>query len=177
MEEIWKDIKNYEGLYQISNLGKIRSRYKYNSRKDNKATINKESYKNIKPVEGTYLRVTLVRDKRKKQYLIHRLVAETFIPNIENKEQVNHKDGNKHNNNVNNLEWNTRLENMNHAFNNNLAKHKKIKMIDINTKEEKIFNRRQDIEEFLKINISQDLITRCCNKQRATAYKKKWEYV
>ena len=95
MEEIWKDIKGYEGLYQISNFGRVRSRYKHNSRKNNKAMINEEGYRNIKPVESTYLRVTLVKDKRKKQYNIHRLVAETFIPNIENKEQVNHKEDRK----------------------------------------------------------------------------------
>lgn len=176
MEE-WKDIEDYEGLYQVSNLGRIRSKYKYNCRKQKQAIISETEYKIIKPINSEYLKVTLVKNRIKKQFKIHRIVAKAFIENPKGKEQVNHIDGNKHNNKVDNLEWNTVKENINHAFNNNLAKHRKIKMIDLKTKDEKIFNRREDIESFLGKKVSQDLITRCCNKQRNTAYKMKWEYV
>ena len=75
-----------------------------------------------------YLRIELSTDKVKNRYRIHRLVAEYFIPNPDNKTQVNHKDGNKENNNVDNLEWVTNSENMIHALNNGLLDHSKLKL-------------------------------------------------
>ncbi len=178
MEELWKDIKGYEGLYQVSNLGNVRSRYKFNVRK-NGAVVG-EQYKIIKPIpykKEDYLRVTLCKDRKKKIKRINRLVAEAFIPNIENKPEVNHIDGNKLNNKVNNLEWCTTKENIRHAYRNNLMKHKKIRMINPITYETKIFNNRFEIPEYLNRKVCQDLITRCCNGQRVTAYKMKWEYI
>lgn len=101
MEEIWKDISNFEGLYQVSNLGKVRNT------KTNK--ILKESYD-----KRGYVVYCLYH---KKAYVkkAHRLVAETFIPNSEHFPQVNHKDENKHNNNVNNLEWCSNKYNSNYG--------------------------------------------------------------
>lgn len=108
MEEIWKDIKGYEGLYQVSNLGRVRSldrevdcmRGEY---------IEKRLYKGRikKPSTGSdgYKRVHLNRDRNPKCFLIHRLVAEAFIDNTYNDECVNHKDEDKSNNIVSNLEW------------------------------------------------------------------------
>lgn len=110
MKEEWKDIKGFVG-YQISNLGRIRNLYlrygqgyKYISYKPK---ILKGSIFN-----NGYLMVSLKR----KKCLVHRLVAETFIPNPKNKPFVNHIDGNKLNNNVDNLEWCTFKENIQHAF-------------------------------------------------------------
>lgn len=99
--EEWKNIVGYDGLYQISNLGNIRNKNK-----------------NLKPaLSGKYLTIPLYKNGKQKTFLIHRLVAEHFLPNIECKKTVNHIDGNTTNNNVNNLEWNTYSENIKHSFN------------------------------------------------------------
>lgn len=117
MKEIWKDIKDYEGLYQVSNLGRIKSL----ERKKNKGkgyyyrpeTIKKQSIIKQKKGRGktSYYIVKLSKKSVLKPYLVHRLVAGAFIPNLEEKEYVNHKNGNSLDNNVNNLEWISNREN------------------------------------------------------------------
>lgn len=103
--EIWKDIKGYEGLYQISNYGKVKS--------VRNNIIRKTTYGG----KG-YERINLVVNGKTKYYYIHRLVAEAFIPNNEKKQCVNHKDNNILNNNANNLEWCTHKENNNYKDHN-----------------------------------------------------------
>lgn len=117
MKEIWKDIKGYEGLYQVSNLGKVKSL---------KKNIILKPYIEKKG----YLRIDLNKNGKSKHYLIHRLVAEAFIPNPLNKLQINHIDCNKQNNCINNLEWSTNLENAIHAYNNNLRPFKPLRKIN-----------------------------------------------
>lgn len=124
--EVWKDIAGYEGLYQVSNLGRIKSigrhtRNRYglmwkpgrvlNAAKDNKG----------------YLTVVLCDNKKRHTFKVHKIVATTFILNPERKPQVNHIDGNKQNNRVDNLEWCSQSENMSHAWETGLQKrtHKK----------------------------------------------------
>lgn len=104
MEEFWKDIKGYEGLYQVSSLGKVKSLYK-----------NKILKPRVK--ENDYLIVSLYKDKVDKKFYIHRLVANAFIPNPDQKEYVNHKNFDKSNNTAENLEWVTRMENFRHYKN------------------------------------------------------------
>lgn len=112
MKEIWKDVENYIGIYQVSNLGNVRSLC-FGPRNTSKSHI----VRNLKPCISSagYYKVDLVKDGISKTHYIHRLVASAFIPNPELKSQVNHKDGNKHNNLASNLEWVTSKENLSHA--------------------------------------------------------------
>ena len=114
MIEIWKDVKGYEGLYQVSNLGNVKSlnriKHYVNGRK---YTLNGRVLKGILVGNGYYNIVLCSSVKRK--FYIHRLVAQSFIPNPKNKPEVNHINGIKTDNRVVNLEWSTRLENQRHA--------------------------------------------------------------
>lgn len=114
-EEIWKDISNYEGLYQISNLGRVKTL----ARKINcQGRIHNLKEKILKdaPDSAGYRLVVLCKNGTKKTHRIHRLVAEAFISNPDNKKLVNHKNLIKHDNNLSNLEWNTYRENLIHSY-------------------------------------------------------------
>jgi hypothetical protein len=114
MEEIWKDIEGYEGLYQISNQGRIRSLERSVYHPITK--IQKIPEKILKPdLRKGYLAVSLCINGFKKSFLIHRIVAKHFVLNHFNKPEVNHLDGNKSNNYYLNLEWATSSENQIHA--------------------------------------------------------------
>lgn len=101
MEEIWKDVPGYEGLYQVSNIGRVKAIAKI----DGKGKPRKERM--LKPyiTEHHYYRVGLVKEGQRKHYLVHRLVATAFIPNINNLPFINHRDECGLNNCVENLEW------------------------------------------------------------------------
>lgn len=118
MQEIYKDVKNYEGLYQVSNLGNVRALDRYNVDKNGKRKFYPAKQLKLDAIvrnHTTYLRVTLSKEGKTKRIQVHRLVAETFVDNPENKECVNHIDNNGSNNSITNLEWCTHTENMVHA--------------------------------------------------------------
>ena len=114
MEEIWKDIKDYEGLYQVSNYGRIKS-LKRIIKMGNHSCLKQEKILALNE-RGKYLAVKLQKEKHKKNYPVHRLVAMAFIQNPNNLPVINHIDGNKLNNRVENLEWCTPSQNLKHAY-------------------------------------------------------------
>lgn len=156
--EIWKDIKGWEGYYQVSNLGRIRSldRNIYCKSKNQYTkfdNIHKFKGQIIKPNEerNGYYQVHLCKHSKKKWMKVHRLVAEAFISNPDNLLQINHIDGNKKNNNVINLEYCTQSENITHAYKNGLIKPatSSIKMYDLNMNYIKTFNSIGDAAKYI----------------------------
>lgn len=112
-DEIWRDIKGYEGIYQVSSKGRVKSLERVTVDSIGRKHHRKERILKDHMYKG-YLYVRLYDGPKR----IHRLVAEVFIPNLENKPQVNHKDENKTNNKVENLEWMTAKENLNYGTRN-----------------------------------------------------------
>ena len=201
MEEIWKDIEGYEGLYQVSNMGIVRSlpHFRKNGR-NGYLQIGKI----IKPmcVRG-YQTVSLSKNGKQKIFKIHRLVAEAFIPNPENKPCIDHINTDKTNNRVENLRWVTHKENSNNPLtlkkiinaNNKPRKYRcgdehpkpnlgkigilspsstPILQFSLNGDFIKRWDSMADIER--EMNISHSNLCKCCKYQRKTAYRFKWGY-
>jgi hypothetical protein len=128
-EEVWKDIKGYEGIYKVSNFGRVKSLGNEFTRKERFLKLCLQS-------KG-YLTVVLQKDATRKMVLVHRLVAEHFIDNTESKPQVNHINGDKTDNAIENLEWVSHRENLDHAIKNNLTlkgeenRNSKLKDVDV----------------------------------------------
>ncbi|MDM0987481.1 NUMOD4 domain-containing protein [Clostridium perfringens] len=116
--EVWKEIKGYEGMYQISNLGRVKAL----ERIDSRGLRRKEKILKYNNTKNGYLEAVLCKNGKTKHITVHRLVAIHFIENINNLPIVNHIDGNKQNNKVDNLEWCTYSYNVKHAFRTGLAK-------------------------------------------------------
>lgn len=172
-KEIWKDIEGFEGLYQISNLGRVKSltySNQYTTLKKEKIIKQQVNHKGYKCVSIGY--------KPRKTITIHRLVAKAFICNPNNFSQVNHKDGNKQNNSLENLEWCDNDFNMNHAKINGLLDNrtqklkKKINQFSLQGEFIKQWESAEDVFRSLKINSSH--IRECCRKERKTAGGYKW---
>lgn len=118
MREVFEDLKGYEDSYQISDSGRIFTKRRLIG---NQIHYGKELVPQL--TQDGYLKVTLSKNGECKKFYLHRLVATQFLDNSMNLPQVNHKDGNKLNNNIANLEWCTKQENQNHAVRNNLMQH------------------------------------------------------
>lgn len=163
-KEVWKPIVGYKGLYYVSNLGNIMScRHRKNGR----------LLKPWKDAHG-YHNVTLCKNNSKINKSVHRLVAKAFIKNPKRLQTVNHIDGNKANNNINNLEWLTFADNIRHAINSGLYKQnapKKIYCIEL----KRYFCSSNQASRELKIN--QSNISQCCRGNKQTAGGYHWKFV
>lgn len=115
MEEQWKDIKGYEGLYEVSNLGNVRSLDRTVKRGQGYTIKEGRVLTPFYEEKKGYYQVVLAKDGKAKTYRVHRLVAVAFLENPNNYTDVNHKDEVKTNNNVDNLEWCTRKYNNNYG--------------------------------------------------------------
>lgn len=174
-EEVWKDVEGYNGDYQISNLGNVKS-FKYK-----KPRILKPHYD-----KRGYARLILRKDNNDFGHYIHRLVAQAFIPNPNNYPEVNHKDENPRNNTISNLEWCTK------KYNNNYGT--KIERTKANTNYLEIADKNSipvlqyDLQgNFIKkwksaneckrtLGYDNSFIAKCCRGEMYTAYKHIWKY-
>lgn len=174
--EVWTDIKNYEGKYKISNKGRV---LKLPRTKELKKGISLTKFKLIKGSKDSYGYYQVRLDN--KTYLLHRLVAIAFLNNDENKPQVNHIDGNVANNNLSNLEWCTPSENIRHAIKSGLISkaksHKrKVCKIDLTTNEViQTYNSIADAVKDLGCNSGRRL-TNVCRGISKSYYGFGWRY-
>jgi hypothetical protein len=129
-KELWKDIIDYEGIYQVSNLGRVKSvGREFLDRNSKKHCVRERILKSVDNDNG-YLIVGLRKDGKNKMHRIHRLVALSFVPNLGNKKTVNHKNLIKYDNRADNLEWSTQSENVIHAYKySKYDKHKKFNRV------------------------------------------------
>jgi len=176
--EKWKDIKNYEGYYQVSNKGKVRgvARLINGGGSQNKRFIKEKVLKNHVKQNG-YCQVRLTKDGISKDFLVHRLVAISFKGTIEGSPHVNHIDGNKQNNKLDNLEWCNTFENMQHAFDIGLVDNRGIKSPNNKYSEAQILL----VKKLLQEGHSNVTISKMTGVNRTTVYRvkigKQWSHL
>ena len=166
MDEIWRDIENYEGLYKISNKGRVKSLYKGSERI-------------LRPVidKYGYMFVYLCNNNVRKYFKLHRLVAQAFIPNPYNLPEVNHKDENKKNNCVENLEWITHIDNCNYGTRNKRVGDSRSKPILQYSKSGEFIKELPSSREAERIlGIANQHIIACCKGKRKSSGGFVWRY-
>lgn len=178
MREIWKDIKGYEGLYQISNLGVVRSL--------DRITPDGKHIKGrlLKPhSNGRYIQYALCKDNKVKHLNAHRIVAEHFIPNPDNLPCINHKDENGFNNCVENLEWCTQKYNVNYGTGiqrriESQTNHLSFSKIVLQYTLDGVFIAEypSTMEIQRKLGFANQHISRCCRGKQKYAYGYLWRY-
>lgn len=169
MKEIWKNIFGYEGLYQVSNYGRVKSLNYKQTRKEQLLKQGIDSRGRLK--------VILCKNKNKKTILVHRLVAQSFLDNPNNLPCINHKDENPLNNNIENLEYCSFLYNDNYGTRNKrIAKRlsKQVGQYSLDGNFIRSFQSTQEIQRELGFN--QGHISKCCNGKQKTAYGFIWKY-
>lgn len=194
MKEVWKDIPKYKGVYQVSNLGRVKSLDRIVIDKNGRKRLCKgKILKNNIYING-YLYVRLCDKEKNKQFQVHRLVAQAFIPNPNNLPEVNHKDEDKTNNKVSNLEWCTSKYNCNYGTRNKRnskliskalkgkfigAKNpnaKAVVMYDIQGNKLKEFEMMKDAGKYLGNPNKAKYISDCLRGRYKTAYGYIWKY-
>ena len=169
MNEIWRDVVGYEGLYQVSNLGRVKSL--------NYHIYGKERILKPGNSSGGYFVVSLCKNSKRKPFYIHRLVATAFIPNPNNKPEVNNKDENKTNNRVDNLEWMTSKENINFGTHNERIARSLSKSVLQFAKNGEFVKEWQSIHQIERdLGFSPGNISQCCNGKLKTAYNFIWKF-
>ena len=167
MTETWKAIAGYEGLYEVSNLGRVKS-LKYGKEKILKPGKN----------TGGYLQVSLFKDGKTSNLRVHRLVAEAFIPNPKGLATINHKDEVKTNNAATNLEWMSQKDNINYGTHNKRvgeALSKQVQMLDKQTGE--LLATFPSLMEAVRVTgINQGNISSCCKGKYKSAGGFVWQY-
>lgn len=181
MEEIWKDIEGFEDLYQVSNMGRVRS-----------LTRNKKGKNGVPcPIQGRimkqhicfgYYYITLSKNGKYKGFRVHRLVANAFIPNPDNLPQVNHKDENKANNCVDNLEWCDSKYNVNYGTgtersrlsNTNGKCSKTVLQYSLDGTFIKEWKSTMDVQR--NLGFANSHISECCRGEQAYGYGYLWKY-
>ncbi|MCF0232461.1 MAG: NUMOD4 motif-containing HNH endonuclease [Enterococcus sp.] len=176
MSEIWRDIKGYEGLYQVSNLGRVKSLDRYVRCKHNSKAHIKGKIKAISKNRYGYCMVGLAKENTYKGFCVHRLVAQAFIPNPQNKREINHIDCNKENNIVKNLEWCSRKENMQHASKNNRLHPNIVNNRPIIRSDGKVFVSLHEAARQMNHPGGYRNIFQCARGERKSAYGYKWKY-
>lgn len=152
---IWKDVVGYEGIYEVSDTGKVRTKEgkKTYSTRHKCERVWKQRTLRQKVSKDNTCRVNLWKDGKEKTWLVHRIVAYAFIPKVPGKDFINHIDGSRLNNSVENLEWCTYEENSNHAFDTGLMKtNQRVVLVDDSTKEAHYFRSKAKASEFLGFN-------------------------
>ena len=176
MKEIWKDVVGYEGLYKVSNKGNIKSvgRFvEYNKHHKHTKQFRKSKKLTQVIMKNNYLRVEMSKNNVHKLILVHRIVEQAFIPNQLNKKQVNHINGIKTDNRVENLEWATCKENMKHAWDHNLYKNNK-PILQI--KDGIIVAEYRSAYECRKLGYSPQGIGKVALGKRKSAYGFQWRF-
>lgn len=182
MEEVWRDVKGYEELYQVSNLGRVKSL----ARKSKRNTFKEKMLKQRLSAYG-YLVLALYKNNIQRKFAVHQLVAAAFIENPNSKPTVNHIDENKTNNHAENLEWATYKENANHGTRNERIKitnranpdrcakqRKPVDQYDINGNLMNTWSCAAAVSKFFNVDRSE--ITQCCKGKRKQCKNYFWKY-
>ena len=186
-KEVWADIKGYEGLYQISTFGNVKSLSRSVKHSNGGTKILRERMLKTKINSTTgYKEISLSKDGKQKYHLIHKLIAEAFIDNPHRLPVVNHIDGCKTNNDIFNLEWATYSENIRHAFANGLSHNnmtneisragnevqkKQVRCID----DDLVFDSAREAADYYGVQLSN--LSKVCNGKARTTGGKRFEFI
>lgn len=179
--EVWKPIPKYEGIYQVSNFGRVKSLNRWVTCKNGNRQRRKERILKLRKNRGGYLIVGLHQHGEMNTFKVHRLVAQAFVPNPNHYSQVNHKDENKMNNKMENLEWCTVKYNNNYGTRiqrravtqTNGLQSKPVNQYDL---QGKLLRRWPSLRECRRHGLSNASISKCCHGKQRTAYGCIWKF-